>query len=216
MKIAIYDLDKTLTVYATYTPFLIFAARKAAAWRLLLLPIWIAAMIGYKLGLTKRDALKAFGMRLMVADMPADQLDILAQDFAQHHINGSGFLPGALRLLEEDRAAGAKIIMATAAFDFYARYFAVALDIETVIGSGWDGERISGGNCYGARKKERVLSWFEEQGFEREHVYIRFVSDSFADAPLLDYSDEAIFNTASASAKTRAEERGWQVLDLRH
>lgn len=216
MKIAIYDLDKTLTLRATYTPFLVYAARKAAPWRLLLLPLWIAAMIGYKLGLTNRGALKAFGMRLMVANMAADKLDKLAQDFARHHIRNSGFLPGALRLLEEDRAQGANIIMATAAFAFYARHFAAALAIETVIGSGWDGEKIVGGNCYAQNKKARFLSWCEEQGLKREQLHIRFVSDSFADAPLLDYADEAIFNTASGSAKVRAEGKGWQVLDLRY
>jgi phosphoserine phosphatase len=91
-----------------------------------------------------------------------------------------------------------------------------------VIGSHWDGKGISGGNCYGVRKKARFVQWFEEQGFEEqqgfepEQIYIRFVSDSFADAPLLDYADEAIFNTASASAKARAEAKGWRVCDLRH
>ena len=34
MRIAIYDLDRTLTRRATFTPFLLFAARKVASWRL--------------------------------------------------------------------------------------------------------------------------------------------------------------------------------------
>lgn len=215
MNIAIYDLDKTLTARATYTPFLIFAARKAAPLRLIFLPVWIAAMICYKLGLVGRGNLKAFGLRIMCGPMSADILDRVAKGFAAHHIAKTGFLPGALRLLDEDQAAGATIVMATAAFEFYARYFAEMLDINIVIGSLWDGQSIVGGNCYGPRKKERVDAWLHASGFDPASLHIRFVSDSFADTPLLDAADDAIFNTYDEAASKRARARGWSVHDLR-
>ena len=35
---AIYDMDRTVTRHATYTPFLLHCAMRRAPWRLLLLP----------------------------------------------------------------------------------------------------------------------------------------------------------------------------------
>ena len=69
MRIAIYDLDNTLTRRATFTPFLIFAARRIAPWRLALLPVWVAMMIGYRAGLYDRTTLKTGGMKLMERSM---------------------------------------------------------------------------------------------------------------------------------------------------
>ena len=39
MDLAIYDMDRTVTRRATYTPFLIHAALALAPWRLVLMPI---------------------------------------------------------------------------------------------------------------------------------------------------------------------------------
>ena len=39
---AIYDMDRTVTRHATYTPFLLHCAMRRAPWRLLLLPFVIA------------------------------------------------------------------------------------------------------------------------------------------------------------------------------
>ena len=66
MAVAIFDLDRTLTKYATYTPFLIFAAFHRAPWRLLLLPVWLVSMIGYGLRVFSRKRLKEIGFLLLV------------------------------------------------------------------------------------------------------------------------------------------------------
>ena len=39
---AIYDMDRTVTRHATYTPFLLHCALRRAPWRLLLLPFVVA------------------------------------------------------------------------------------------------------------------------------------------------------------------------------
>lgn len=214
MRIAIYDLDKTLTRRPTFTPFLVFAARRLSPWRLLLFPVWVVAMLGYRAGLYDRTVLKTFGMRLMTGNPPIDCLAELGRDYAAHRIAQSGWMPGALREIEDDRKSGARLLLATAAFGFYARAFAARLDIEEVIGTQWDGQGIPGGNCYGETKKARVLAWMEREGIVREGVTIRFLSDSFADAPLLDWVDEAIFVTGSSKSAAKARARGWAVQDL--
>lgn len=210
MKLAIYDLDKTLVRRATFTPFLAFAARRLAPWRLLLLPIWVLMMIGYRIGLYDRTSLKTAGMKLMLGSTHLDQLENVGRQFADYHLATAGWMPGVVAMLEQDRARGREVIVATAAFEFYARAFAEKLGVVDVIATQWDGRSIPGGNCYGEEKRRRVEAWI---GSEAEAAEMRFVSDSFADAPMLELADEAIFVTRSASKKARAEALGWCVID---
>lgn len=213
MRIAIYDLDNTLTRKATFTPFLAFAARRIAPWRLMLLPVWVVMMIGYRLGLYDRTTLKTRGMRLMLGRASIDRLEQLGRDFAVMRAAGSGFMPAVMTLLEEDRGSGARIVVATAAFEFYARAFADQLGIETVIGTRWDGRAIPGGNCYGPAKLARVRAWAQEAQVSLDDAELRFVSDSFADAPLLEVAEDPIFVTSNAIKRSQALARGWRVID---
>ncbi|MEZ5682322.1 MAG: HAD-IB family hydrolase [Erythrobacter sp.] len=212
MRIAIYDLDNTLTRRATFTPFLAFAARRIATWRLALLPVWVAMMIGYRLGFYDRTVLKTRGMRLMLGSPTLVRLEQVGREYAAARASGSGFMPAVMELVDQDRESGARVVIATAAFEFYARAFAEHLGIDTVIGTRWDGEGIPGGNCYGPAKLARVRNWADKEGISLDESQLRFVSDSFADAPLLEIADEPIFVTASQSKREKALARGWRVL----
>ena len=211
-RVAIYDLDKTLTRKATFTPFLVFTARRVAPWRLALLPVWVGAMAGYKAKLYSRTALKTFGLKIMVGRISRQHLAEIGASFAQHQLADSGTKPVTARLLEEDRQAGADLAIATAAFRFYAEHFAAHLGIRHVIATEWDGREIPHGNCYGEEKYRRVMAWLARNIGARETFRLRFVSDSFADAPLLDEADDAILISADASTRRKAERRGWRAM----
>lgn len=212
MRIAIYDLDRTLTRRATFTPFLLFAARQVAPWRLVLAPIWICAMLAYRLGAMSRARLKLFGMRLLVGRRARSELAALGSQFAARVMAADGLMPGTLLLLlEEDRKARARLILATAAFDFYASAFADALGFDEVVATRWDGFERVPDNCYADTKLASVLDRQPALGEART----RFVSDSFADAPLLDRVDEPIFATTSRRKAEKAAARGWRVIDPR-
>jgi hypothetical protein len=55
--LAIYDMDRTVTRRATYTPFLIHCALRRAPWRLLLLPLVLLSMLAYVAKLIDRARL---------------------------------------------------------------------------------------------------------------------------------------------------------------
>lgn len=212
MRIAIYDLDRTLTRKPTFTPFLLFAARRLAPWRLLLMPVWLAAMLGYRAGLYSRTALKRFGMHLMTGAPSLERLDHIGKQFARQRIRQPGLMPRIMQEVESDRVAQSRMVIATAAFELYSHHFGAELQFDEVIATRWDGKDIPGGNCYGEVKKARVLAWLEDQGIDLSQAQLRFVSDSFADSPLLELADEPVFVTESASASARARARGWQVM----
>lgn len=218
MRIAIYDLDRTVLRHASYTPFLLFAARRRAPWRLAFAPVWVAAMALYKLRLFSRDTLKNFGLRLFLG-RNADEAALadLGEAFARHVIP-RWVGPAAAASIARERAEGHRLVLATAAMGFYARPIGELLGFDAVIATehetdpGRRAPRIAGRNCYAADKLEACLRWFEEAGVVRGEARLRFYSDSASDAPLLDYVDEAFLVDPRRGAHGRAERSGWQVV----
>lgn len=213
--IAIYDLDRTLLRHATFTPFLIFAARRNAPWRLALLPVWVGAMAAYKLGLFSRGGLKGFGLRLMPGRLDEARLQRLSSQFAAK-VAPSWVGEGAAHALDRDRAEGRIMILATAAMQFYAYDVASRLGFDHILATGHalagSGHvRLAGENCYGAEKVPRVEALLSSLSLDRADCDIRFYTDSASDAPLLDWADEGVLVDARSKGRALAARRGWQT-----
>jgi phosphatidylglycerophosphatase C len=221
-QIAIYDLDRTLLRKPTFTPFLLFAARRTVPWRLLLLPIWILAMIGYRLGFYGRKPLKQFGFRLLVgSSLPDKKFMPVIAEFARLRI-ARDYGPAAQKSVQENRQSGARIVIATAAPEIYAREIGRQMGIDDVIatqhmrmaGSPGYLARFDGENCYGTEKLRRIELWFKEQKLQRQDCIITSYSDHPSDAPMLDWSDQAVLVTRSVKLGQAAHKNGWAVLDF--
>ena len=210
MKLTIYDLDGTLLARATFTPFLLFAALRLAPWRLVLTPVWVLLMAGYKAGLIGRTPLKHAGMRLLIGRPSPARLDKVAARFAA--TRPADVPPGARAAMARDRQEGRTIVIATAAYAFYARHIAAELRVEHLVASAWQGLGDDRPNCYGPEKLTQVEAWLAAQGWGPAHL--RFYSDSFADTPLLDHAEEAFFVTRNPRKAARARARGWQAVDF--
>jgi HAD superfamily hydrolase (TIGR01490 family) len=220
--LAIYDMDRTVTRRATYTPFLIHAARRLAPWRLLLLPAALLTMAGYALRLIDRGRLKELNHRLLIGNAVApERLAAVAESFAESQI-ATNILPGALASIAADRAAGRRLVLATASYRLYAAAIARRLGFDDVVAtetrrdsSGRILARIDGRNCYGAAKKDMILAWLESEGLRREAVHIRFYSDHVSDRHVHSWSDEPIAANPHQRLRRLAEAEGWEVVDWR-
>ncbi|USI74087.1 HAD family hydrolase [Sphingomonas morindae] len=221
-EIAIYDMDRTITRTGTYTPFLIHAALARAPWRLALLPGVIGAMAAYALKRITRARLKEINQHLLLGRHIAPAaLAPLTRRFAERTLR-LNTLPGALRQIAEDRAAGRTLVMATASYRLYVEAIAEALGFDAVIATnsiiGIDSRitaKIDGENCYGPAKLRMIQAWFAAQGIAREAVTVRFYSDHVSDAPVMAWADQAFATTPSPAMRALAIKRGWPVLDWR-
>ena len=216
-KIALFDLDRTITVQGTYTPFLLSVAVRRNPLRLLLLPLALLLMIGYKAKFFSRDRLKEFMLALLLGPISRQALAPHIKRFVSHRL-AHGARPGALNQIEECRAAGAKLVMATASFDFYADEFGRQLGFDHVIAtkSSWSSQnhmraRIEGANCYGPHKLVMVKDVFEAQGWAAEDT--DFYSDDKSDMPTFEWAGQSYIVNPKAKFEKRAKALGYPILD---
>src|SRR5688572_2391142 len=215
---AIYDMDRTVTRRATYTPFLLHCATRRAPWRLLFLPLVVASMLAYVGKLIDRGRLKEINHRLLLGHRRHPQeLKPLVESFAEATI-ASNIRPGARAAIARDKAEGRRVVIATASYRLYADAIGGLLGFDDVIGTGsiigLDERvhaKIDGENCYGPAKLRMVVEWLGKSGFERGHV--RFYSDHASDAPVFEWADEAVAVNPHAKLAKLAATRGWAVED---
>lgn len=219
--LAIYDMDKTITHAPTWTPFLIHSARKGAApWRLALIPFAGIAAAGYVARLISRGRLKHAMQRLMLGrTMTPAQERRAAETFADR-VMKDGVFAAARARIAADRAAGYRLVMATASYRFYVEAIAERLGFDAVIGTesirdanGHLLAGIDGENCYGPAKLRMIEAWMARQGIERADAHVRFYSDHVSDAPTFAWADEPFAVNAHGPLRLLAKARGWPTPD---
>ena len=218
--LAIYDMDRTVTRHATYTPFLLHCAWRRAPWRLLFLPLVLLSMLAYVTRLIDRARLKEINHRLLLGSHihPRD-LKPLVDSFAEAQV-ASNIRPGARAAIARDKAEGRRVIMATASYTLYARAIAERLGFDDVISTGsiigLDERvhaKIAGENCYGPAKMRMIAEWVDKSGLKGAHGHVRFYSDHVSDAPAFEWSDEPVAVNPHAKLRRLAEQRGWAIED---
>ena len=216
--LAIYDMDRTVTKRATYTPFLLHCAAKRAPWRLLAVPLVAGSMLLYLAKAIDRGRLKEINHWLLLgSETHPDVLAPLVDSFAAATVRNN-IRPGARAAIARDKAEGRRVVMATASYRFYARAIAEALGFDDTIGTnsilGIDASvhaKIDGQNCYGPAKLKMIEAWLKAEGIERGAV--RFYSDHASDAPVFEWADQPVAVNPHDRLRRMASERGWPVED---
>ena len=205
-----FDLDKTLTRRPTWLRFLIGVnARRPSFWAQF--PAILAAAIAYKLGHGSREDVKVRALKTL---RWADRAHLRAEAaaFAAREIE-DGLRPGAIQALARHRAAGDRLVLATACADLLAEAMGRALGVDAVIATrlewGPDGRltgRLNGPNCYDAAKLDRVKAALTEPP---AWAY----SDHISDLPLLDWAERGGAVNPDPELRRAAARKGFAVID---
>jgi HAD superfamily hydrolase (TIGR01490 family) len=220
--LAIYDMDRTVTRRATYTPFLLHCAVRRAPWRLIFLPLVVLSMLAYVLRLIDRAKLKEINHQLLLgAKIHPRELKPLVESFADNQV-ATNIRPGARAAIARDKADGRRLVLATASYRLYADAIAERLGFDDVIGTGsiigLDERvhaKIAGENCYGPAKMRMIADWVEKSGLKGAHGHVRFYSDHVSDEPAFKWADEPVAVNPHGRLRRMAERRGWAVEDWR-
>ena len=212
---AIFDLDGTITKWGTYTPFIIFVARQSPPKFFYALPIIIAALL-YKLRLVTRDRVKEFMLRAVLGGVQRSEVSAHAATFSKRCVR-KGLRPGAMHAIARHRAAGDFLVLATASFDFYAKFIGEKLGFDTVVGTEaeWDAQdrlsgKIAGNNCRGHEKLRKIMRVFPDL---REKFHIVAYSDHHVDMPLLRWAHRAVAVNPSGRLRSCAAREGFCIVD---
>jgi HAD superfamily hydrolase (TIGR01490 family) len=216
--LAIYDMDRTVTRHATYTPFLLHCAVRRAPWRLLFLPLVLLSMLAYVARLIDRARLKEINHRLLLGGkIHPRNLQPLVDSFAVQQL-ASNIRPGARAAIARDKAEGRRLVLATASYRLYADAIAERLGFDDVIGThsiiGLDERvhaKIAGENCYGPAKLRMIADWVEASGLKGAHGHVRFYSDHVSDRPAFEWADEPVAVNPHSKLRRLAEQRGWAI-----
>jgi HAD superfamily phosphoserine phosphatase-like hydrolase len=216
-RLAVYDMDLTITSRASWNAWLVHWAVHEAPWRLLLVPLILGPVLAYGLGCLDRKRLKELSHRLFIGRaVDAARLDARARTFARD-FGARTEREDALACIAADRAQGFRILLATASSDYYARHLAARWGVFDVIatrnktGEGTVLHQIDGPNCYGADKLALVEAWCARQGIAPAQAEIRAYSDHQADVPLLAWADAPVVVRPKRRMAALAAQRGWPV-----
>jgi len=218
--LAVYDMDRTVTRRATYTPFLLHCALRRGSWRLMFLPFVLLSMLAYAARLIDRGKLKEINHRLLLGSrVHPRELKPLVDSFADAQVIHN-IRPGARSAIARDRSEGRRLVLATASYRLYADAIAERLGFDDVIATGSIigldervHSRIEGENCYGDAKMRMISDWVEKSELLGKHGHVRFYSDHVSDQPAFEWSDEPVAVNPHGRLRRLAEQRGWQVED---
>lgn len=221
-KISLYDMDRTITVRGTYTPFLFHMVFARAPWRLIFLPLLPFGFIAYGLKLISRGQLKTFNQRMLLGSAPKlAKLQPHIERFADKVLRSNRHRK-AIDQIEADRADGRALVLVTASYELYAEAIARRLGFDHLIGTLLEVDEqgrvlpvIIGENCYDDAKIGRIENLFARQGWQRAGSHVRAYSDHVSDQAMLEFADEAIATTPTPKLRRLAEKRGWEIVDWR-
>lgn len=222
-RYAVFDLDETITSRGTWGRFVTQILRDQPG---KLFAMWARAGVGqllYKATHVERISVKRAMLRSSLTGRTRVELQAKAEQFADEEIR-SGLRPGALRQIEKHRAAGDRILIASAGADIIVEAIAKRLDIQTVVSTNlsWKGEgedqicdrNFGSENCYGPGKLIRLRKCLETfDDFDRETSHITVYSDSFSDLPVLQYADKGVSVNGDSKLLKAAHVYGFETVN---
>ena len=216
-RIAIFDLDGTVTRYDTYVDFLLYCLRQKPL-RLLTLPALTSYLLVHKAGFKSNHWLKARYLEAVAGGMTRTELEDLCKLFVARTLAKNIKQP-ALDELSRLRGEGYTLVLATASFGFYVRSLATELGFDEVLCTEalFDDTdkltgKLDGENCIGSEKARRISVLSSERGWaDIELGY----SDSKVDLPMLEMVGRALVIDPKPATEKVAASKGFEVLRWR-
>ena len=222
-RYAVFDLDETITTRGTWGR---FVSQSVKGRPHKLFGLWARAGVGqvlYKFGPKERISVKRGMLRWSLSGQSRARLQDLADRFADEEVR-AGLRPGAVSQIESHRAAGDRILIASAGADLVVEAIAKRLGIETVISTNlaWTGEgkdqicarHFGSENCYGPGKLVQLRKCLETfDDFQREAAHITVYSDSYSDLSVLEYADKGVVVNGDSKLLKAANVYGFETVN---
>ncbi|WP_411817324.1 HAD family hydrolase [Hyphococcus sp. DH-69] len=218
-RVAIFDLDRTITKIGTFTPFLL-STRRSTGSKLALAPKFTGPLLAYTRGELDRVALKNKMMTTALSEFTTEEIRDYSERFVDQTLLG-GIRPKAIDAIKRHQDEGDYTVLATASVDFYADIFAERLGFDKSITTKTNFSQISkgppqviGGNCYGENKLEMVATQLAEMiQTDRSSQHWTFYSDHHSDIALFKEVEAPFVISPHMKTRRKTDALGYPVLN---
>jgi phosphatidylglycerophosphatase C len=207
-RLAVFDLDGTLTRHDSFGPFLLGLLRRNP-WRYLRLPMLLIPALGYLLRLLDRGALKGAVLRTLFSGLPRTEIQNWARAYAPHVIQHEMFVE-ALAAFRAHLAAGDHVVLLSASPDIYVPEIARELGANECICTQirWTKDQLDGRLASANRRDYEKLRVLNKLKALHPDLPVAAYGNSTADLPHLYDCDEATYVNASEALAAQLRQRG--------
>lgn len=214
MRLAVFDLDGTITRHDTLAPYALGYLLRKRPWRLPALLLVLPALLGYGAGLVDRGTLKSAFIRATLGGCRRKDLERWTARFVEHLV-ARGLLTRAVETVQSHVRAGDHLVLLSASTDLYVPDIARALGFHEAICTGvrWNGDRLDGRlttpNRRGAEKAHCVTA------LRARYPGIETVAygNAASDLPHLELVERGVLVNGSAAARRAAARKGIACTD---
>lgn len=214
MRVAIFDLDGTITRHDTFLPF-VFGFLSRHPWRLPRLVGVVPALLRYAIT-RDRGALKSALMRSALGGVSRIELDKWNARFVPALV-AHGTFKQALDHISAHRRAGDVLVLLSASPDLYVPTIAAQLGFTESISTGvrWRDDRLDGRLTTANRRGEEKTRCLELLRSRHAGLEISAYANALSDLEHLRRCTRGILVNGSTAARRRAAELGIRCVDWR-
>ena len=188
-KLAIFDIDYTLTKRETLVEFYIFMVKKNPKF-IKYLPKSIFSSILYVFKIYDASKAKKTFIRF-IDGIEENEMKKIVKEFYETRLSKILY-KDAIDTIKKMKTQGYKIYLISASAEFYLNEFYNIKEVDKVIGTrfikenGLHRNEITGENCKGEEKVKRLKEVLKKENIEADFENSYMFSDSLSDLPLFD------------------------------
>lgn len=214
MRIAVFDLDGTLTRHDTLWPYLRGWGRRhprPGFWQAI-----AAAAARFPFD-RDRGRLKADLIRAAMGGAERAEVAAWTADYVAG-LGDSELCPGALRQLARHAAAGDRLVLLSASVDLYVPDIGRRFGFHETICTGiaWAGERLDGALTSANRRGEEKHRCVQALRVRHPGLPVTAYGNAESDFPHFEAVDEAVLVNASPRLRRKGESRGYRTAEWRN
>ena len=216
MRLAIFDLDGTITRHDTGAPYALGYVIRKRPWRLPLVLCALPAALGYAIGLVDLGRLKSTFFRTTLGGCDRKDIERWTATFVDRLV-ARGLLPPAVEAIRMHARAGDYLVLLSASMDLWVPAVGRALGFQEVIctGTRWDGERLDGALATPNRKGEEKARCVAALRARHPGMQAVAYGNAASDLAHLKLVERGVLVNGSAAARRAAVHEGITCTDWR-
>ncbi len=209
MRLAVFDLDGTITRRDTLVPYALGFVVRKRPWRLPALLLVLPAVLGNAIGLIDRGGLKSAFIRATLGGCRRGDLERWTATFVDR-LEADGLFPQAVEAIQAHARAGDHLVLLSASTDLYVPAIGQALGFQEVICTGvrWNGELLDGALTTPNRRGEEKARCIVALRARYPGVAAAAYGNAASDIAHLELVEHGVLVNGSAAARRAAAREG--------